>query len=137
MALPRACPGAMQAAVQRIMPISVIPVVANVGECSPLTLIPAVTLASPKSRTLTVPSGLIRILGRLQVAVRDSRIMRCFEGVGNLTSDAQRFIEGQRAFRRFAFDVLHDEVVRADVMEGADVGMIERGDGLRFELETL
>ena len=42
--------------------------------------------------------------------------------------------------QRLAFDVLHDEVVQtvllADVVEGADVRMVELGDGFGFALET-
>ena len=54
--------------------------------------------ASPKSKTLTVPSGLSLMLLRLQVAVHDTLVMRGFECVGHLTSDAERFLEGKRAF---------------------------------------
>ena len=41
----------------------------------------------------------------------------------------------------FPFEVLHDQVINAilvaDVVEDADVGMIEAGDGLRFAFEPL
>ena len=41
----------------------------------------------------------------------------------------------------FTFEVLHDQKVRAavgaDVMERADVGMIQARDGFRFALEAL
>src|SRR5262249_43954446 len=54
--------------------------------------------------------------------------------------------EGQRAASQalregFAFDVFHDEIVGAvfvaDVIEDADVGMIQRGDGFCFAVESL
>src|SRR5262249_7461421 len=42
---------------------------------------------------------------------------------------------------RFAFDAFHDEVVHAvlmpDIVEDADVGMIQAGDGLGLALEAL
>ena len=61
------------------------------------------------------------------------------EGVGHLAGVVEDGIEGQRAFGAVAFDVLHDEVARnggrgPDVEEGADVGMVQRGDGLGHQL---
>ena len=57
-----------------------------------------------------------------------------------------RPIDGKRPFpemlgKGLSFEVLHDEKVDAvlvsDVVEGADVRMLERGDGPRFALEPL
>ena len=61
------------------------------------------------------------------------------------TAIAQRLVERQRTFleprgQRLAFEMLHHEVVRcrraADVVDAADVGMVERGDGARLALEA-
>ncbi len=49
----------------------------------------------------------------------------------------RRFIERHRTFGRFALDVLHHQVIRADVVQRANVGMIQRGDGPRLLLEAL
>ena|SRR5450631_282627 len=35
-----------------------------------------------------------------------------------------------------ALDVLHDQVIRADIVQDTDVGMIPCGDGFGFPLET-
>ena len=37
---------------------------------------------------------------------------------------------------RRALDVLHHQIVGTDIVELADVGMIERGDGLGLTLES-
>jgi len=36
-----------------------------------------------------------------------------------------------------AVNVLHDQIIRADIVDLADVGMIQRGDGFGFTLEPL
>ena len=63
-------------------------------------------------------------------------LVRGFQRVGDLARDAQRFVERHRPLRRFALDVLHHQVIRADVVERADVGMIQRGHRTRLALET-
>ena len=35
-----------------------------------------------------------------------------------------------------AFDILHDQVVRPDIMQGANMGVIQGGYGVRFALEA-
>ncbi len=63
MGRPRACSGLMYAAVPRIVPARVAAML-NVGECagSPPEDSSARALASPKSSTLTLPSGVILML---------------------------------------------------------------------------
>jgi hypothetical protein len=48
-----------------------------------------------------------------------------------------RFVERQRTSERSAFDVLHNQVVRSDIMERADVRMIQGGNGTRLTLKAL
>jgi len=96
----------------------------NVGERSPLPLAGAATLASPKSSTFTVPSGLILMLAG-------------FQRVGDLMRDAQRFLQRHRPLRRFALNVLHHQVIRAHIMQRADIRMIQRGHRPRLQLEAL
>ena len=43
----------------------------------------------------------------------------------------------QGASKRFAIDVLHDQIVRADVVELANVGMIQRRNRAGLALETI
>ena len=76
----------------------------------------------------------------------DSLAMRGVESAGYLDGDAEGFFDGQRSFAEacfegFPFEVLHDEevggVFAADVVEGADVRVVEAGDGAGFTLEAL
>ncbi len=72
----------------------------------------------------------------------DARFVRGFERVGDLAGDVQGFVERNGAFgdaleERRAFDDLHYEIVGADVVQGADVRVIEGSDGSGFALESL
>ena len=69
--------------------------------------------------------------------MNDTLLVRGFEGGGDLAGDPQGFFEGQRPPRGFALDVLHDQVIRADVVQSADVGVIQRGHGAGFPIEAL
>src|SRR6516165_6602689 len=78
--------------------------------------------------------------------MNDSRSMCFVQGVGNLRSVLQHLLQGQRSFLQplrecFSFDTLHHQIVdptlMAYVVEHADVGMIQLGDGLGFALEAL
>jgi hypothetical protein len=67
--------------------------------------------------------------------------MRGVESVGDLARDAEGLIYGDGAVldsfsERRAVDHLHHEIVRADIVERADVGMVERGHGHRFLSEA-
>ena len=72
--------------------------------------------------------------------------MRLVERVGNLDGVLQHLFQRQRTFQqplrqRLAFEIFHHQeinaVLLADVVERADVRMIQAGDGLRFALEPL
>ena len=75
-------------------------------------------------------------IGGLQVAMRDALLVRGVERIANLRGILQRLIERQRAFQRRALDVLHHQVIRSDIVQLADVGMIQRRDGARLALEA-
>ena len=129
----------MYAAVPRIVPNPVAPMV-NVGEFPgfvPLGGLGSMALARPKSRILTTPSGVILNVGGLQVAMDDVLLVRGFDAVDQLLNDRQRVFEIERALEIFALDVLHDEVIGTNVIEMADVGVVERGDGAGFLREAL
>ena len=81
-------------------------------------------------------------VGRFQIAMHDVFFVRGFEGIGDLLRDGERFFEGNRALpdsvgQRRARYKLHHEVVRADVEQGADVRMVQSGDGAGFALEAV
>jgi hypothetical protein len=72
-----------------------------------------------------------------EIAVDDAFFVGGFEGVGDLAGDVEGFVAGDGALakalgERGAFDEFHDEVVGADVVEVADVRMIEGGDEAGF-----
>ena len=75
----------------------------------------------------------------------DALAMRLVERVGDLGGDLQRLVERQRPLleprgQRLALEMRHDEVVRAigaaDVVDAADVGMVQRRDGASLALEA-
>jgi hypothetical protein len=62
---------------------------------------------------------------------------RCY-----LPRDAQRFIERHGAVRdafgeRRSFDQFHDQIIGTDVVERADIGMIQRRDSAGLTLEPV
>ena len=66
----------------------------------------------------------------LQIPVHDAPRVSHGQSFGNLGSESKGLCEGQFAALEasghgFAFDQLHHEVVGADVMQGADVGMAD------------
>src|SRR5689334_22399389 len=67
--------------------------------------------------------------------MNDALLMRGFERFGDLPGVVHRRLQRNRPGEIFAFDELHHQVVRADVVQRADVGMIQRSDrpGLAFE----
>jgi len=59
------------------------------------------------------------------------------QSVGDLHRHIQQFTNVVDRRNRRPLDKLHDQVVRPDVVELADIGMIQRGDGAGFPLEAL
>src|SRR5207245_4740767 len=81
-----------------------------------------------------------------QIAVSDPLAVSLVQRVSNLDGVAQHLLKWQRAFlqpfcQRLAFHVFHHQIVGsavlADVVERADVRMIQAGNSLSFALETL
>ncbi len=75
----------------------------------------------------------------------DARAVGLVERVRDLDADPERLLLRQGALlqpvgERLAFEVLHhqvvDAVLLADVVEGADVGMVEGGGGAGLTLEA-
>src|SRR5687768_15269564 len=76
----------------------------------------------------------------------DAGAMRLVERIGDLNRDRQRFIDWHPAFRqlirqRLAFEILQheeiDPVLMPDIVQGADVRMIQGCDGASLALEAL
>ena len=80
--------------------------------------------------TFTGPSGRIFTLPGLR-----SRWRRA-----DLARDGQSFVQGDCAFvdavgESGPIDQFHHQIIRADIVQSADVGLIQRGDGAGFLLE--
>lgn len=82
---------------------------------------------------------------RLDIAVDDAARMRRFQRIRDLNSIIQDHIERQRlvvdpVLQRLAIEEFHGDerlaAVRSDVVNRADVRVIERGCGLRLALES-
>src|SRR5262245_53421629 len=58
------------------------------------------------------------------------------ERITNLHAIFQGLIQWQRSAKRLALDVLHDEIVRTDIIKLADMRMVQRSDCPRFSLES-
>jgi len=78
---------------------------------------------------------------RLDVAMGHAGAMGAVEGIGDLCGEFERLIEGKRALldaggQCLALDQLHHHVAGPDIVERADVRMIQRGHGAGFPFET-
>jgi hypothetical protein len=85
-------------------------------------------------------------IGGLDVAMDDACGVGGVEAVGNLDAPVEEGFDVERAagdivFQRLAVEKFHGDEVAAfefvNFVDGADVGVIEGGGGLRFALETL
>ena len=84
-------------------------------------------------------------VGRLEIAMHDAGLVRRFERLGNLPRDGEGFVKGNRALRdaireRRPLHQLHHERRNAagllEAVDRGDVGMVERGQRLRFAVEA-
>ena len=69
--------------------------------------------------------------------MRDALVMCRFKRGGDAERQPCSFGRRERAERWSAFDVLHNEVIRADIVERADIGVVEGGDGAGFAQEAV
>jgi hypothetical protein len=64
-------------------------------------------------------------------------LVRRLDTVDQLLNDREGIVEFEGALEIVTFDVLHDEIVRTDVIEVADVGMVQRRNRSCFTGEAL
>ena len=76
-------------------------------------------------------------IGRLQIAMHDPLAMRRGQCLRDLHRQPHRIGDGHGPRQDLTLDVLHHQVIRPDVIELADVWMIECGDRTSFALESL
>src|SRR5712692_7033515 len=83
---------------------------------------------------------------RLDIPVDNSLGMRGIQRIGNLDSQVEHLIDlewppGDEVLERLPLEQLHDDevvsLVLADLVDGADVGMVQGRGGSGFALETL
>jgi len=63
--------------------------------------------------------------------------VRRIQRVQNLARILHRLVDRQRPLERLAFDILHHQVIRPDIVQRADMRMVQRRDRPRFPLEAL
>src|SRR5260221_6521417 len=102
-------------------------------------------LGQAEIEDLCVPTISYKDIRGLDVAVNDSFAMRGIERVGNLDAQREQSFQlhgtlGDTVLQRRAFQEFHGDeglpVLLTDVMDRADVGMIQCGRGLRLTLES-
>src|SRR6266849_1702445 len=76
-------------------------------------------------------------ISRFQVAVYDSLSMCPLQCIGDLRSTGERLAKRQRPLQGLPLYVFHDKVIRSDVIELANVWVVQRGDGSGLSLEAL
>ena len=74
---------------------------------------------------------------RLQIAMDDPSTVGLLERACNLNRQPYGLIRRKWTLERFAFDVLHHQIIRADVIQLANMRMVQRRDRARFLLEPL
>src|SRR5262249_29141899 len=73
----------------------------------------------------------------LEIAVDDPLPMRGFKRLGALKGQPQGLLGLRRSAQRRSLAVLHHQVIGAEIVQCANVRMIERCEGARFALEAL
>jgi len=74
---------------------------------------------------------------RLQISMRDASLVSGIQRIQNLTGKLDGFFERQRPFQWSALDVLHHQIVWADVVQRADVRVIQRRHNASLALEPV
>ena len=103
-------------------------------------------LARPKSRTLATPLSVTKMLAGLTSRWTMPASCADFEGVGELHRHLDQLVgrelpPDQPLLERRSLQQLHDQkrlsLVLTEVVDGADVGVVERRGGARLALKAL
>ena len=62
--------------------------------------------------------------------------VRCVQQASDLPCAFECLLHRQGTFELLALDVLHHQIIRTDIINLADVGIIQRSDSLGFALES-
>ena len=74
-------------------------------------------------------------VGGLQIAVQNAAFVRGVQCVGDLAPQPHRFVSSNGTAERFPLEILEDEVIGSDVVDLANVWVVDRGDGARLALK--
>jgi hypothetical protein len=108
----------------------------SVGEFCGSDADASAVFARPKSRAFT-PAARDLDVGRFQVTMHDATFVRGFERFGDLSRVVEYGFKRHWTLERVAVDQFYDQVIRLDIVEMADIGMIQPSDGAGFTLEPL
>jgi len=97
---------------------------------------PSTIFANPKSSRLHRARWSDHDVGRLQVAMHDSFLVRRFKSFRDLLGVVEHGLGQQRTLERFALDQFHGHRALFDAVDLRDVGMIQRGQGLGFAIKA-
>jgi hypothetical protein len=67
----------------------------------------------------------------------DALAVRGVQRIADLRAVLQRLLDRHGPLQRRALDVFHHQVIRPDIVQSADIGVIQRRDGAGFAFETL
>ena len=84
-----------------------------------------------------MPVLVARNIRGLEVAMGDALRVRGVESITHLRCILQGLINRQWPLERRPLDVLHDQVIGADVVKLTNIGMIERSDRSGFAFKSL
>ena len=144
-ALPRACSGLMYPAVPRIDAALVGESVIVGDRARSASESADAPFASPKSSTLTWPSGVILTLPGFRSRWIDAAVVRGLDCRRDLAADVERFVHREGPFRetrreRVAGDVFKNEELTLiglfDAVNRRDIGMAQGGEQLGFAIES-
>ena len=74
-------------------------------------------------------------IGRLQIAVKNAAFVRRLQRVGNLARQTHRLVRNDRTAQRFPVEIFENEVVGSDIVDLANMWMVDRGNRARFALK--
>jgi hypothetical protein len=108
----------------------------SVGLCADTGEPGSVRLGESEIENLNRPIGRHFDVGRLEIPMNNALFVRGFQSFRDLACDGNGLVERQGTLEVGAFHELHDQRALLDTIHGRDVGVIQRGQQLRFALEA-
>jgi hypothetical protein len=88
------------------------------------------------SKTLNRPGDIASERQPDEIAVKNAAFVRRVQCVGNLARQPHGFVSSRRTADRFPLEILEDEVIGSDIVDLANVWMVDRGNGARLALKS-